>query len=108
MARQAQKKNESRRTRSFNVDEQHYRELKRVGMSEGLSMSDILNRVLAHGLARRKVALDVENGLQTTLEVHVQSDAARKHNLTNKQILEEKCNPQAADGKCALCWGGQE
>ncbi len=105
MARQAQKKNESRRTRSFNVDEQHYRELKRVGMSEGLSMSDILNRVLAHGLARRKVAKDVENGLQTTLEVHVQGEEIRS------KREDGKCNPKSVDnidGPCALCWGGQE
>lgn len=105
MARQAQKKNESRRTRSFNVDEQHYRELKRVGMSEGLSMSDILNRVLAHGLARRKVAKDVENGLQTTLEVHVQGEEIRS------KRKDGKCNPKSVDnidGPCALCWGDQE
>ena len=102
MARQAQKKNESRRTRSFNVDEQHYRELKRVGMSEGLSLRDILNRVLAHGLARRKVALDVENGLQTTLEVHVQSEEIRSKRTDNK------CNPKSVDnidGPCSICWG---
>tara|TARA_R110000744_G_scaffold366540_1_gene475629 strand:+ start:147 stop:464 length:318 start_codon:yes stop_codon:yes gene_type:complete len=102
MARQAQKKNESRRTRSFNVDEAHYRELKSVGRREGLSMSDILNRVLAHGLAKRKVAKDIEDGLQTTLEVHVQSEEIRSKRDHGK------CNPKSIDnsnGPCAVCWG---
>ena len=73
-------------------------------MSEGLSMSDILNRVLAHGLARRKVAKDIENGLQTTLIMHVQGEEIRS------KREDGKCNPTSIDnidGPCALCWSDE-
>ena len=105
MARTALSKNENRRVRSFNLDDEHYRELKRLAQVEGLSMSDIINRVLWHGFAKKKALQDIENGIQTTLEVHIQDAVARKGNLKNKRILQEKCNPMSRLGHCKLCWG---
>ena len=77
-------------------------------MKEGLSMSDIINRVLYHGLAKKKVAEDIKDGIQTTLEVHIQEESARKANLKNKRILQEKCNPLDKSGRCKICWGVEE
>jgi len=98
MARQALTKNENRRTRSFNLDDDHYRELKKQAQEEGLSMSDIINRVLYHGLAKEKVAQDIENGLQTTLDLH-------KHPAEVRAMRSDgKCNPLSLKGKCGVCW----
>ena len=89
MARQALTKNENRRTRSFNLDDDHYRELKKQAHDEGLSMSDIINRVLYHGLAKEKVAQDIENGLQTTLDLHKMTAEVRA------KRSDGKCNPNS-------------
>jgi len=99
MARIASEKYANRRVRSFNLDEQHFRELKRIAAVEELSMSDILNRVLSHGLAKRKVAVDVANGLQTTLELHTHD---QRHRDGRK---DGKCNPKSELGRCVICWG---
>ena len=103
MARTALTKNENRRVRSFNLDDSHYRELKRLAQVEGLSMSDIINRVLWHGLAKKKVLRDIVDGLQTTLEVHVQEAAVRA------KRKDGKCNPKSIDSPipCAVCWGDE-
>ena len=99
MARIASEKYANRRVRSFNLDEQHFRELKRIAGIEELSMSDILNRVLSHGLAKRKVAADVASGLQTTLELH-------KHDQQHRDARKDgKCNPKSKAGRCEECWG---
>lgn len=98
MARIASEKYENRRVRSFNLDEHHYRELKDIAMKEGISMSDVLNRTLVHALVKAKVAEDVKNGLQTTLEVH-------KHSIEARSARKDgKCNPRSLEGRCEICW----
>ena len=104
MARTSQPKYENRRTRSFNLDQPHYLELKRLAALEGLSMSDILNRTLIHGFQRVKVAQDVKDGFQTTLEVHVQTVEVRMMRKTGQGADENKCNPRHIEGKCKICW----
>jgi len=99
MARQPQQKNENRRVRSFNLDDAHYREMKRLSAVEGISMSDILNRILWHQFAQAKVAKDIENGIQTTLEIHVSAEEIRA------KRKDKKCNPKHILGKCSICWG---
>ncbi len=100
MARQPQQKNENRRVRSFNLDDAHYREMKRLSAVEGISMSDILNRILWHQLTKKKVQDDVANGLQTTLEIHVQSEDIRA------KRKDGKCNPKViGQPPCSICWG---
>lgn len=69
---------------------------------EGLSMSDILNRTLVHALVKVKVARDVKNGLQTTLEMHKQTVEARENRKDGK------CNPKSMDGICLVCWSDLE
>jgi len=107
MPREASAKYANRRVRSFNLDDTHYLELKSLSKVEDCSMSDILNRVLWHGLAKMKVAEDIANGLQTVLKVHTQSIEARENNRKNKKILTNKCNPQA-EPYCMICWGEEE
>ena len=102
MARIAQKKNENRKVRSFNVDETNFSELKRVAQIEELSMSDILNRVLWHHFVDAKVKKDIEKGIQTTLAIHTHD---QRHRDARK---DGKCNPASKLGKCATCWGGLE
>ena len=100
MARQPQQKNENRRVRSFNLDDAHYREMKRLSAVEGISMSDILNRMLWHQLTQKKVQADVANGLQTTLKLHVQSEDIRA------KRKDGKCNPKViGQPPCSICWG---
>ena len=99
MARQPQQKNENRRVRSFNLDDAHYREMKRLSAIEGISMSDILNRMLWHQFAQAKVEKDIENGIQTTLEIHVSAEEIRA------KRKDGKCNPKHILGKCSICWG---
>jgi len=107
MARIAQTKYENRRTRSFNLDNAHYTELKALSKVEECSMSDVLNRVLCHALMRKKEQEDIKNGIQTKLQVHTQDSVAREFNRKNKKILMPKCNPQATP-YCVLCWGDDE
>ena len=99
MARQPQQKNENRRVRSFNLDDAHYREMKKMSAVEGISMSDILNRMLWHQFAQDKVAQDIKNGIQTTLEIHVSTEEIRA------KRKDGKCNPKHILGKCLICWG---
>lgn len=107
MARTSQEKYENRRTRSFNLDQAHYDELKALSRLEECSMSDVLNRVLCHALMRKKELEDQKNGIQTILQVHTQDARARENNRKNKKILMPKCNPQATP-YCFLCWGDDE
>jgi hypothetical protein len=102
MARIATEKYANRRVRSFNLDDAHFRELKRLSAVEDMSMSDIINRILGHALAKRKVDEDIENGLQTTLEIHVQSEEIRA-----RGTFDGKCNPNVLGqvNKCPICWG---
>ena len=88
-----------RKIRSFNIDASTFEELKEQSLREGLSMSDLVNRMLRQGLAKHKVAQDIESGLQTTLEIHVQSADIRAKRDDNK------CNPKSIDGRCETCWG---
>jgi hypothetical protein len=104
MARIASEKYENRRVRSFNLDDHHYRELKDIAMKEGISMSDVLNRTLVHALVKAKVAEDVKNGLQTTLEVHTQTVEQRQMRRKGSGADEDKCNPRSLEGRCAICW----
>ena len=99
MVKIALEKNANRRVRSFNLDNRHYDEIKRIAGIEGLSMSDILNRLCGHGLAKKKVAEDVASGLQKTLELHVVSAEIRA------KSKDGKCNPNHVDGRCIECWG---
>jgi hypothetical protein len=99
MVKIALEKNANRRVRSFNLDQRHYDEIKRVAGIEGLSMSDILNRLCAHGLAKKKVAEDVAAGLQTTLDIHIHD---QRHRDGRK---DGKCNPKSEGGHCVVCWG---
>ncbi len=91
----------NRKVRSFNIDTAVFEELKRQALIESLSMSDLVNRMLQHGLAKVKVKQDVESGLQTQLEIHVQSADIRSKRDDNK------CNPKSIDGKCVVCWGDE-
>jgi len=104
MARIASEKYANRRVRSFNLDDVHYRGLKQMSAVEDRSMSDLLNRILGHALARRKVDEDIENGLQTTLEIHVQSEEIRA------KRKDGKCNPNVLGqvNKCPICWGADD
>lgn len=101
MARIANEKNANRRVRSFNLDDAHFWELKRLSGVQDCSMSDVLNMILGIELAHRKVARDVEKGLQTTLELHVQSAEIRA------KRKDKKCNPNVLgqEKKCSICWG---
>ena len=62
-------------------------------------MSDILNRMLWHQFAQDKVAQDIKNGIQTTLEIHVSTEEIRA------KRKDGKCNPKHILGKCLICWG---
>jgi predicted CopG family antitoxin len=100
MARIATEKYANRRVRSFNLDDANYRGLKRLSAVEDMSMSDIINRILTRALAKRKVDADIENGLQTTLEIHVQSEEIRA------KRKDGKCNPKVVGlPPCSMCWG---
>ena len=61
-------------------------------------MSDVLNRTLVHAFVKAKVAEDVKNGLQKTLEVHIQTVEARS------KRKDGKCNPRSLEGRCEICW----
>ena len=102
MARPPHMKNENRRVRSFNLDDAHYRELKRLSAVEELSMSDILNCVLWHSFAKAKVHKDISEGIQTTLVMHSMDE---QHRAGRK---DGKCNPKLVNvPRCPICWGDE-
>jgi len=98
MARPINPKNENRRIRSFNLDNAIHEELRKSALIEDISMSDLVNRLLFAAVLQQKIAIDIDNGIQTTLEIHVHDE---KHRRSRK---DGKCNPQSKAGKCGVCW----
>lgn len=98
MARPINPKNEMRRIRSFNLDNAIHIELRKCALEEDISMSDLVNRILFRSIMESRVAVDVAQGVQTTLEIHVHDEAHRNARKDGK------CNPKSKSGKCGVCW----
>ena len=87
---------------SFNLPTTMKKELNRWSHERGMSKSRIVELLISKEIYEEKVRRDVEEGIQTKLEIHVAIEGARIWG-PNKN----KCNPKLPT-MCMTCWGEEK